>query len=97
VHRDPDGLVDDDDLVVLVQDLQALDGLGGHDLGLVVGVRQVDLEPAAGHEPVGLARRAPVEADRAVLGQGGDHGAREPEHAGEAGVETHPVEPVGDG
>ena len=66
VGRDPDRLVDHHDVVVVVEDLEPGDDLGRRgDGGRPVRLGQVDLEPAAGDEPVGLAGGLAVDRDPA--------------------------------
>ena len=60
------------------------------------GVGQLDLQPGAAGQPVGLAGRAAVQRDPAFLGQAGDDRAGQPEQPGQPGVDAHPVQTVGD-
>ena len=60
VYGDPDRLVDDHDLVVVVDDPDALDDLGHH-LQRVVLTREDDLEQGTGHQSVGLRGRLTVD------------------------------------
>ena len=60
VYGDPDRLVDDHDLVVVVDDPDALDHLGHHRQRVVLA-REDDLEQGAGDQPVGLRGRLAVD------------------------------------
>ena len=96
VRRDTDGLVDDDDVVVRVQNGHALDRFGDH-RGLCPGFGHLDLDPAHAGELVRLAHGATVQQDFALGGEVGDRGARDAQESRDAGVDAHAVQAVGDG
>ena len=96
VHGDPDGLVDDHDRVVVVDDLDALDGLG-HDRDRVdrgAGSPRRASSPA----PPGRTwpARDAVDADVTADDQLGRPGAGQAEHPGDGGVDALAGQPVGD-
>ena len=68
-------------------------GRGG--AGSPGGGGQLDLEPAAGGEPVALAAGPAVDHDAAGVGDLGRRGAGEPEQPGQRLVDPLPLEPVG--
>ena len=92
MRGDAHGLVDDDDVVVVVDDAHALDRLG---LARSGGFRKRDLEPGAGDEAIGLAGGAAVDAHRARGAQVCRCRAREAEEPGQADVDALPREPFG--
>ena len=93
VRGDARGLVDHDDVVVVVDDAEVGHG-DGHDARLLLR-RPRHLEPGAAAELVGLRQHAAVHAHAAGVGDVGREGAREAEHLGERGIHPRAVEPVG--
>jgi hypothetical protein len=96
VRGDPHRLVHDDDVIVVVDDAHARDGLG-HDLRRQRGCRQVNVEPCSRGDPVGLDRRRPVDKHRAGGYEVSRLGAREAEEPGKGRVDALPCKTVGDG
>jgi hypothetical protein len=96
VGGDADGLVDDDEVVVVVDDRQALDPLG-HGGGGPRGVGDLDLEPGPGGEAVGLADHPAVDDHAARGGDLRGPGAGEAQQAREGRVDAFALEAVGDG
>ncbi len=92
---DPDRLVHDDDVVVVVEDAETLDRRGFHRHRTRRG-GQPDLQPGTAADPVGPAPDLPVKARLAVVDERGGHGPRQPEHPRDRRVETDAVEPVRD-
>ncbi len=96
VGGDADGLDDHDDVVVVVHDLHALDGLGDHLHGR--GRRgHLDLEPGAAVDALGLADHRSVDLHLPRRRQLGGLGAGEAEHAGDGGVDALALQAVGHG
>ncbi len=91
-----DRLDDHDDVVVVVDDLHALDGLGD-DLHRRGRRGHLDLEPGAAGHPVGLPGRGAVQLDLARGRQLRRLGAGEAEHSGDGGVDALALEAVGYG
>jgi hypothetical protein len=58
---DADGLVHDDDVVVVVDDAHAVDRLG---CSLDLGVRQGHFKPGIGHQAIGLGHGTLIEGHR---------------------------------
>ena len=96
VRGDADRLVDDHDVVVVVHDPEALDGLGHQPYGRR-RVGQRHLEPAAGVHPGGLADHLPVELHVAAGGEVGGLGPRDAEQPGQSGVDALALEALGHG
>ena len=92
---DAGGLVDHDDVVVVVHDAE-LGQVHGDDLGAAL-LLPGDLEPAPGREPIGLAEHSPVERDSPARGDVGREAAREAEELRERRVHALAREPVGHG
>ena len=96
MRGDADRLDDHDDVVVVVHDLHALDGLGD-DLHRRGRLRHLDLEPGAAVHPLGLADHRAVDLDLPGGGQLGRLGTGEAEHAGDGGVDALALQAVGYG
>ena len=92
--RDPDRLVDHDQVVVVVHDAHARHGLG-HDLGRLDRPGEVDLEPAPGVDAVGLADRGSVERDPAAGREVGRLGPGHAEQPGQGGVDPLTLQALG--
>ncbi len=98
VGRDPDRLVDHDQVGVLVNDPQARDPFGepgGRAWGRAVGKR--DVEQRAGGDPGRLARRGPVEARVPGFDEARRRRPGEPEDPRDGSVQPHAVQPLRDG
>ncbi len=93
VGGDADRLHDDHDVVVVVDDLHALDGLGD-DLDRRSGLRHLHLQPGAPVDPLGLPGHRAVHLDLPGGGQLGGLGAGEAEHAGDGGVDALALQTV---
>ena len=90
VSRDPDRLVDDHDVDVVVDHAHPGHRLrGGRGLHRGEG----DLQPGAGDQPVGLGRRSPVQAHGAPRDQLRRLAARDAEQPTQPGVDPLPLEP----
>jgi hypothetical protein len=91
-----DWLVDDHDVVVLVDDLETRDALGG-DVDRRGRQRQVNIEPRTAAHPVRAIPAYSVEGYRPGVDQVRSGSARQPEQAGHRHIETQAVETVGHG
>src|SRR5690606_8223461 len=94
VHGDADGLVDDDDRLVVVEDVDALDDLG-HDLHRVDDLRDRDVEQRALVHPLRFGHRLPVDEHQALGHQFGGAGPAQAEHPGQGRVDPLTREALG--
>ena len=95
VRGDADGLIDDDEVVVIVDDAQIGD-LARLDDGRASRLPR-DLEPRAGRQPVGLGRDAAVDEGTPDLDDLDGLRAREAEQCGEGYVDALPRSTFGNG
>src|SRR5690606_41876847 len=95
MRRDAHGLVDHDDVVVLVDQAHALGDLGP-DLDGRLLVRQLDVHHRPGLETGGAGGDLAVDQDVPGHDEVGGAGAGQAQHAGDAHVHTLPGEAVGD-
>ena len=89
------GLVDDDDVLILVEQLHALHGSGDRFDG--TGVGQVDLEELARAQTRGFGQRLAASAHLSGLAQVLHPATGQPRHPGQRGIDAFAVEAVGDG
>ena len=95
VYGDPDRLVDHHDLVVVVDDPDALDHLGHH-LQRVLLAGEDHLEQGSGDQPVGLRGRLAVHVHQLARDQLGRLAAGDAEHPGQRDVDPLPAEALRD-
>ena len=89
------GLVDDDDVLVLVKQLHPLHSSGDRFGGTRVG--QVDFEELARAQTSGLGQRLAAATHASGLAQVPDPAAGQACHPGERGIDAFAVEAVGHG
>ncbi|GEB54233.1 hypothetical protein SCA03_67840 [Streptomyces cacaoi] len=87
MRRDPDRLDEDDDVLVVVHDLHALDRLG-HDLHGLRLPGHLDLQPGTALHPVRLAGLLPVEQHFPPGGQLRGLRTGETEHPGKRSIDA---------
>ncbi len=96
VGGDADRLHDHDHVIVVVDDLHALDRLGD-DLHGRGRLRHLDLQPGPAVHTLGLPDHRAVDRDLPRRGQLGGLRTGEAEHAGDGGVDTLALQAVGHG
>ena len=89
---DADGLINDDNVLVVVEDRHV-----GDRGRLTLRFRNGDLDDVHGPEAIGLAGRNPVDEDVSLPRQLRATRARQAEHAGQSGVNPLTHKGVGDG
>ena len=95
VGRHADGLVDDDEGILVVDDAHSRHGVG-HDLERLPGFRHHDVEPFAGDDAIGFDDRAPRHLHSPVCADIGGRSAGEAEQLRHRGVDALAVESLGD-
>lgn len=96
MRGDTHGLDDHDHVVVVMDDLHALDRLGD-DLHRRGRLWHLDLQPGPAVRPLGLTDHRPVDRDLPRGGDLGRLGPGEAEHAGDGGVDALALQAVGHG